>query len=75
LEIYCCGGKYVVFVVTYKLRVKYKMGCRNGYSEGRNDRQMTPHGCLNFNSYIDVVLYSGWTDGQMDREIIPVWAG
>ncbi len=42
----------IVFGATYELRVKYKMGCRNRYSEGRNNRRMTPRGYPNFNSYM-----------------------
>jgi hypothetical protein len=41
----------IIFSVTYERRVKYKMGRRNRYSEGLNDRQMTPRGYPNFNSY------------------------
>jgi hypothetical protein len=40
------------FWFTYKLRVKYKIGCRNRYSEGRNDRQMTLRGYPSFNSFV-----------------------
>jgi hypothetical protein len=70
--------------VTYKLRVKYKIGCMNRYLEGRNDRQITPCGYPNFNSYVKnlpvLVLWTdrrtdGWTDGRTDREINPVWTG
>ncbi len=45
------GGE-IGFGVTYKLRVKYKIGHRNRYLEGWNDRQMTPHEYPNFNSYL-----------------------
>jgi hypothetical protein len=45
-QIYVAAGNS--FGVTYKLRVKYKMGRRNRYSEGWNDRQMTPRGYPNF---------------------------
>jgi hypothetical protein len=59
----------IVFGVTYKLRVKYKIGRRNRYLEGRNDRQMTLRGYPNFNSYVKnlrVLVFI--TDGQMDRQ-------
>ena len=46
----------IVFGATYELRVKYKMGRRNRYSEGRNDRRMTPRGYPNFNSYMKNLL-------------------
>jgi hypothetical protein len=47
------------------------MGRRNRYLEGRNNRQMTPRGYPNLNSYVKklrVLVF--W----MDREINPVWA-
>ncbi len=59
------------FGVTYKLREKYKMGHRNRYSEGRNNRQMTPHGYPNFNSYVKNLCVLVF---RTDREINPVWA-
>ncbi len=46
----------IVFGATYELRVKYKMECRNRYSEGRNGRQMTPRGYPNFNFYVKNLL-------------------
>ncbi len=73
----------IIFGVTYELRVKYKIGQRNRYSEGRNDRQMTPRGYHNFKSYVKnlrvLVLITDrqtnrQTDRQMDRDINPVWA-
>jgi hypothetical protein len=73
----------LIFGVTYKLRVKYKIGRRNRYLEGRKDRQMTPHGYPNFNSYVKnlhalVVITDRQTDRQTDRrtdrDINPVWA-
>jgi hypothetical protein len=42
----------IVFGATYELRVKCKMECMNRFSEGRNDRQMTPRGYPNFNFYV-----------------------
>ncbi len=61
----------IVFSVTYELRLKYKMGCRNRYSEGRNPRQMTPRGNANLNSYVKNLHELVF---QTDREIDPVWA-
>jgi hypothetical protein len=40
----------IIFGVTYKLTVQYKMGRRNMYLEGRDGRQITPHGYANFDS-------------------------
>jgi hypothetical protein len=61
----------IVFGFTSILRVKYKMGCRNRYSEGRNNRQMTPRGYPNFNSYVkNLRVLVFWTDGDIN----PVWA-
>ncbi len=59
----------IVFGVTYKHRVKYKIGRMNRYSEGRKDRQMTPRGYPNFYSYVKnpfVLVF--WTEGQTDRQ-------
>ncbi len=59
----------IVFGVTYKLRVKYKMGRKNRYSEGWNDRQMTPHGYPNFNFYLkNLRVFVFWTDRCMDGQ-------
>ncbi len=60
------------FGVPYELRVKNKMGHRNKYLEGRNDRQMTPHGYPNFNSYVKnlcVLVFRMYrrTDGQRNQ--------
>jgi hypothetical protein len=69
------------FVVTYKLRVKYKIGRRNRYLEGRNDRQMTPRGYPNFNSYMKnlrvlVFRTDRRTDGRTDRQTEKlIWCG
>ncbi len=41
---------------------------RNAYSEGRNNRQMTPRGYPNYVKNLRVLVF--WTD----REINPVWA-
>ncbi len=58
----------IVVDVTYELRVNYKMGHRNWYLEGWNDRQMTPRGYPNFNSYLKIYVFSfsGQTDGRTD---------
>ncbi len=47
------------------------MGRMDRYSEGRNDRQMTPRGYPNVNSYGKNLLVLVF---QMDREFNPVWA-
>jgi hypothetical protein len=47
----------IVFGVTYELRVKYKMGRRNRYSERRDNRQITPREYPNFNSYLKNLPY------------------
>jgi hypothetical protein len=59
----------IVFGVTYELRVKYKIGRRNRYTEGRNNRQMTPRGYRNFYSYVKnlrVLVFR--MDRQTDRQ-------
>jgi hypothetical protein len=60
----------IVFGVTYKLRVKYKMGCRNRYSEGRNNRQMTPPGCPNLISCLKKSSCFGILDGQRNQSSV-----
>jgi hypothetical protein len=61
----------IIFGVTYKLRVKYQMGGRIRFLEGRNDRQMTPRGYPNFSFYVKYLrFFVFW----MDREINLVWA-
>ncbi len=58
----------------------------NRYSEGMDDRQKTPRGHPDFNSYVKiqrVFIDNGQTNRQtdeqtnrqMDGEINPVWAG
>ncbi len=60
----------IVFGVTYKLRVKDKIVSKNRYSEGRNDRQMTPGGYPNLNSYLkNLRVLKFITDGWTDRDI------
>jgi hypothetical protein len=66
----------IVFDVTYKLQVHYKMECRNRYLKGRNNGQMNPRGYANFNSYNKNLLFVFIMDRQMvDREINPGGAG
>jgi hypothetical protein len=59
----------IIFGVTYKLKVKNKMGYRHRYSEGRNDRQMmTPRGYPKFNSYVkNLCVLVFRTDRRTDR--------
>jgi hypothetical protein len=57
----------IVFGVTYILRVQYKLARRNRYLGGTDDRQMTPRGYSNFNSYIKNLHVSiGQTDGDIN---------
>jgi hypothetical protein len=48
----------IVFDVTYILRLQYKIECRNRYSNGMEDGQMTPRGFPDLNSYINGNRYA-----------------
>ena len=67
-----CLWREIVFDVAYKLGVQYKMGRRNRYLEWKDDGQINPCGCANFNSYVknlhrflfitdrEIILGGGW---------------
>ncbi len=70
------------------LNPNFLLAHRNRYSEGIDDRQKTPLGHPDFNSYVKILLdftfqmdgrmderRNRQTDRQTDREINPVWAG
>jgi hypothetical protein len=49
---------------------------RNRYLEGMDGRQKTPRGHPDFIFYVQqLCVFIFQTDGLMDREIHPVWAG
>jgi hypothetical protein len=53
------------------LNLNFLLAHRNRYLEGADDRQITPRGYPNFNSYVKnlrVLLFQTdrWTDSQMD---------
>ncbi len=66
-QIFGCGRKWFLFLLSYLEYNRYMMGCRNMYFEGTEDGEMTPHGYPNFNSYgknLRVLVFR--TDGQTD---------
>ncbi len=60
--------------VAYELQVQWKMGHRNRYLEWRDDGQMNPRGCSNFNSYVkNLLLFVFITDGLKEKLIRGGW--
>jgi hypothetical protein len=67
-QIFGCGGKWFLVLLPYLEYNRYIMGCRNRYSEGTEDGQMTPRGYPNINSYVKklrVLVFQ--IDRQTDR--------
>jgi hypothetical protein len=68
--------------MNFLVEPEFFLAHRNRYSEGMEDRQKTPLGHPDFNSYVKILLYVFWysrrtdkqTDRQTDREINLVWA-
>jgi hypothetical protein len=61
------------------LNTNFLLVHRNRYLEGMNDRQKTPCGHPDLNSYIQnlcvfIFQMDGRTNGLTDGEINPVWA-